>query len=69
MFDELLGERTAGAFGDQRILAAQFHATGESVSGFAVCPDAHVTCCHSDDGIVVAIKDFGGCESWINLNA
>ena len=56
--DQLLGQRAARAFGDERVLAAQFHAAHEAVLGLAVAPDAHVARGDADHGAIVVIKHF-----------
>ena len=67
--DQLLGERTARALGDQHIFAAQLHAAGEAVLGLAVTPDAHVAGGDADHFALVAIEHFRGREAGIDLDA
>ena len=67
--DELLGQRAARAFGDERVLAAQLHAAHEVVGRLAVAADAHVAGGDADHGAVLVVKHFGCSEAGIDLDA
>ncbi len=67
--DELLGERTARALRDQHVFAAQLHASRKTVLGLAVATDAHVPGRDADDRVVFVVKQFGGGEARIDLDA
>ncbi|MCY1300579.1 hypothetical protein D9M70_501510 [compost metagenome] len=66
--DQLLGERTAHAFADQRVFAQERHATGEVRSRFAIALDAHVAGGNADDGTFVVIEHFGRGKARIDLD-
>ena len=67
--DQLLGERSAHAFGDEDILAAQLHAAGEVGIGLAVAADAHVAGGDADNGAGVVVEHFGRGKAGIDLDA
>ena len=66
--DQLLRQRAAAAFGEQRVARAQLHAALEIVGGFAVLADAHVAGGDADDAPVL-LQQFGGGEAGIDLDA
>src|SRR5690606_5197125 len=67
--NELLGERAARTLPDQHILAEQFHAGLIVRAVRSVALHAHVAGCHPNDGVLIIVKDFGGCEAGIDLDA
>src|SRR5690606_4967336 len=66
--DELLGERTAHALADQRVLAEQRHAGLVVGPGFAVPADAHVTRGDADHGAGLVIEHLGRGKARIDLD-
>ena len=69
MADQRLRERAAGAFGEQRVFAAQFHAAREAVLGLAIAADAHVARGDAGNGAVLVVEDFARGEAGIDLDA
>src|SRR4051794_37160275 len=67
--DQLLGERAACAFGEQRVLGAQLHAARERALVVSVSSDAHVAGRDADHFPTVAVKHLGGREAWIDFDA
>src|SRR5690349_18996272 len=67
--DQDLAERTTRAFGQQRVLAEQFHAAGEAVGRLAVLADAHVAGGNATHFTIVAIDEFGSGEARIDFDA
>src|SRR4051794_20073197 len=67
--DDLLRQRSARAFGKQRILRAQLHAARERILVLARLADAHVPGGDPDDFAAVAVKHLGRRKPRIDLNA
>src|SRR3954453_6773418 len=61
--DELLGQTTARAFREQRVLAEQFHATGKGVLRLAVPADPHVAGRDALDWALLVIEPLGRTEA------
>ncbi len=66
--DELLRQRAAAAFGEQRATRAQLHAALEIVGWVAILADAHVAGGNSDDAPVL-LQQFGGWKPWVDFHA
>src|SRR5271156_5849124 len=67
--DELFGQRSARAFADQDVFAAQLHAPDEIVLRLAFAPDAHVAGRDTDHFALLAIQAFDRRESGIDGDA
>src|SRR5579872_1040388 len=67
--EQLLCQRAARAFGDERIFAAQLHAAGEAGFRLAVAADAHIAGGDAEDLAFAPVKNFGGGETRIDFNA
>ena len=67
--DQLLAERAARAFGEERVFAAQLHAAGKTRLAVAVAGDSHVAGGDADDLAVVAEQHFGRGKARIDLDA
>ena len=64
---ELLGQRAAAPFGEQRVGSAQFHARRVVRPRFALPRDAHVAGGHAHDAPVL-LQQLGGGEAGIDLH-
>src|SRR5690242_8420430 len=64
--DQLLGQRTAAAFSQQRKPRAKLHAALEVVGGIAVLADPHVAGCNAGDAAIL-LKHFGRREAGIDF--
>ena len=62
-------ERTACAFCEQSIFAAQFHAARETIFHLAFARDTHVTGRYTRDAIMLIKQQFSGSKARINFNA
>src|SRR5690606_4191440 len=67
--DQLLGERTANAFADQRVFAVKLHAGRVIRPAASVTLDAHVAGGDTPDGAVLVIENLDGREARIDLDA
>ncbi len=67
--DELLGERAARAFADQRVFGAEFHAALEARLRRAVAADAHVAGRDADDRAAFVVQRLDGGEAREDLDA
>ena len=67
--DQLLGQRAARAFADQRVFAAQFHAAHEAVLGLAVAADAHVAGGDAHHGALFVVQHFACGKAGVDLHA
>lgn len=67
--DQLLGQAAARTFGEQRVLAEQFHATGKGVLRLAVPADPHVAGGDAAHRAIVVIEHFGRGKTGIDLDA
>ena len=68
LFDQLLGEVPARAFGEDGVLAAQFKTGLEGIFMLARFRDTHVTRYDTADGTVFIICDFSRGKAGINFN-
>src|SRR5579871_5817895 len=68
-FDQLLGEGTTAAFGEQGELAVQLDPGREIGRRLAILADAHIARRHALDPAVVVVKDFRRRETRIDLYA
>ncbi|MGY3293754.1 hypothetical protein ACVWWP_006821 [Bradyrhizobium sp. LM3.6] len=66
--DQLLGQAAAGAFGEQGVLAEQFHAAGEGVLRLAVPADAHVAGGDALHRALLVIEHLGSGKARIDLD-
>src|SRR5207244_4631467 len=55
-------EAAAGAFGEQRVFAAQFHSAREAVLGMAIPRDPHVACGNTRNRAVCVEQHLGAGE-------
>ena len=65
---QLLGQRTAAAFGENGLPGMQFHARLEVVAGLAILADAEVAGGDALDRTVLVIEHFGGGEAGVDLD-
>src|SRR5690606_24701152 len=56
--DELLGERSVRALGNERVFPPQLHAAGEAVLRLTIPADAHVACCDANDPALLVLQDL-----------
>ena len=66
---ELLRQRAAAAFGEQRVLRVQLHPLLVVGLVRAVARDAHVARRHAADRAALVVEDFGGRKTRVDLHA
>ena len=67
--DQLLAQAAARAFGEQRVLAEQFHAAREGILWLAVPADAHVAGRDAAHRAAVVVQHFGRGKARIDFDA
>ena len=66
---QVLGQRTAAAFGKNRLPGVQFHPRLKAVRRLPVLAQPHVAGSHALDRAVLVIEDFSGGEAGIDFDA
>ncbi len=69
MRDQLAAQLTARAFGEHRVLGAQFHAQREMIGRLAVPAQPLVACGHAANTALLVIEHLGRSEAGENLHA